>query len=408
MRLTAGKSAPVRRAALLSAAAGAAWLGAGCGAEGGAASAAEGRVQPPVAVTLATVAREDFPLTVSAIGWVEAFATVTVKPQVSGQLQGLHFSEGEEVRAGQLLITIDARPFESALHLAEATRARDAALAENAEQEAVRVQGLFAQGQASERERDDARFVADSKAAQVRADEAEMARAGLDVEYCTIRAPLDGRAGSYLVNRGNVVKANETELVVINQLAPIYVTFSVPERYLSEIRAASASEPLRVEVSSDDADAAVETGTLTFIDNQVDKSTGMVRLKATTPNAERRLWPGRFARVTLVTRTLREAAVAPASAVQPGQGGTFVYVVNADKTVSRVDVTAGPTVEGKTVIERGLTGGETVVTDGHLRLVPGMRIEAKQPPATGPARAAGPMKRRFVSCTREKDQRTHV
>src|SRR5262245_3994324 len=201
---------------------------------------------PAVPVKTALAVRGDFPITISAIGWVEAYATVTIKPQVAGQLQEIHFREGDELAENQVLFTIDPRPFEAALQLAQATLERDKALADDADLEATRMYDLFKSNQATERERDASRFAANSKQAQVRADEADLQRARLNLEYCTIRAPFAARAGSYLVHRGHVLKENETEMVVVNQLAPIYVTFSVPEQYLAQVRESRAKGQVAV------------------------------------------------------------------------------------------------------------------------------------------------------------------
>lgn len=341
-----------------------------------------GRPGPAVPVRAAVAVRESFPLTATAIGWVEAYATVTIRPQVSGQLQDVHFAEGQELEAGQLLFAIDPRPFETALRLAEANLKRDQAIANDAQREAERIQTLFAAGQASDQERDESRFNADAKLAQVKADEAEVERARLELDYCTIKSPIAGRAGSYLVNRGNVVEANKTELVTINQLAPIYVTFSMPERYLGEIRAALAAGIVSVSADVNDDWEQDEQGTLVFVDNQVDKSTGMLRLKASFANESRRLWPGAFVRVTLTTRTLSDVVVVPAAAVQTGQDGFFVYTIDGDQTAALRKVTPGPTIGGRTAILAGLEGGERVITDGQLRLAPGTRVDMLDEPAT--------------------------
>lgn len=330
---------------------------------------------PAVPVKAALAERTDFPVAISAIGWVEAFATVTIKPQVAGQLQEIHFREGDELSAGQVLFTIDPRPFEAALQLAQATLERDKALAEDAEREARRMQDLFNDNRGTERERDASRFSADSRQAQVRADDAEVRRAQLNLEYCTIRAPFEARAGSYLVHRGHVLEQNETEMVVINQLAPIYVTFSVPEQYLTQVRDSRAGGDVPVFAEAEDGSDARETGKLAFVDNEVDRSTGMIKLKASFENKSRRLWPGRFVRVSLATRTLPDTVVVPAPAVQPGQSGMFVYVVGPDQTVAMANVEVGPTIEGRTAILRGLNGDEQVVTDGHLRLTPGAAVQ---------------------------------
>jgi multidrug efflux system membrane fusion protein len=368
---------------------------------------------PAVPVVVERAQRTDFAISVSAIGWVESYARVVVRPQVSGKLESLHFTEGQDVKRGQLLATIDPRPFEAALQLAEANRARDAALAENAEAEAVRIADLFKRGQASDRERDDARFTAESRRAQVRAIEAEIARARINLEYCSIHAPLDGRAGARMLDPGNVVEENKTDLLTINQISPIFVRFSVPEQYLPQVQDALANGTGTVSVQVDGAGIEFETGTLTFVDNQVDITTGMIPLKATFENKAGRLWPGQFVRTTLNLATHRDAVVVPAAAVQPGQDRPYVYVVGPDDTVELRRVTPGLTIAGRTVISEGLSGNEEVVTDGHLRLTPGAKIARRsfgtgsQPEAatsapadeTGPAETPGADSRAAVEGT---------
>lgn len=361
---------------------------AGCEERKAAAPSSAGRAAPRVPVKVEFASKEDFAVTTSAIGWVEAYATVVVKPQVSGQLQEIHFVEGQELRAGDPLFTIDPRPFEAALRLAESERERDAAMANNAEREAEQLKSLFERGQASDRERDDARFLADSRMAQVRADDAEIARAKLEREYCEIRSPIDGRTGSFLVDRGNIVKADETEMVAINQLAPIFVTFSLPQQHLAQLRASSSEGKVDVIAYPDDGVEAPAIGELAFIDNQVDRDTGMLRLKAAFENKDHRLWPGSFVRVTLTTQTLRNTVVVPTSAVQVGQSSSYVYVVNAGDAVEMKAVSVGPTIAGRTVITNGLSGDEEVVTDGHLRLTPGAEIVRKSPQTTKPSEEA--------------------
>jgi multidrug efflux system membrane fusion protein len=362
-------------------------LAAGCDSmpSGSPASQPAAKPPPPVPAKTARAMREDFAITVSAIGWVEPYASLTIKPQVAGQLKEIHFREGDELTPGQVLFTIDPRPFEAALHLAEAMLARDQALADDAQLEARRAQSLFDNNQGTDRERDATRFAADSRLAQVRADEADIERAKLNLEYCTIRAPFAARAGSYLVYRGYVLKENEAEMVVINQLSPIYVTFSLPEQYLAQVQESLKNGGVSVLAEFDDVGAARESGTLAFLNNEVDKSTGMIKLKATFENQNRRLWPGRFVRVSLATRTLPDTVVVPAPAVQPGQGGMFVYVVRPDQTVAMSMVEVGPTIDGRTAILRGLAGDEEVVTDGHLRLTPGAAIEVKNAQPTSQA-----------------------
>lgn len=345
--------------------------------------------QPVVPVHVARVAQEDVDVTVSAIGWVEAYTTVTIKPQVDGELVAVHFKEGDDVEAGQLLFTLDVRPYEAALHLAEAQLKRDQALALSARQEADRIAGLFKDNQASSHEHDDSTADAAAKEAQLKADEAEIEQARLQVERCTIKSPIAGRTGRYLANRGNITESNKTSLVVINEIKPIYVTFALPERHLAQIQGATSQLVVKAEIPG--GEGPVQVGHVAFIDNQVDKDTGMVRLKAEFGNEDMRLWPGQFVRVELTTSHLTQALVAPATAIQPGQSGSYVYLVKSDQTVEARDVETSVNVGADTVIQSGLTVGDLVVTDGQLRLAPGARVTYRgdKPQEPGDASTSG-------------------
>jgi multidrug efflux system membrane fusion protein len=328
-------------------------------------------------VTIATATREDVPVQVQAIGWAEAYATVTIRPQVEGQLTEIHFTEGQQVKIGDLLFTIDPRPFVAALRLSEANLLKDQALAQDAEREANRVTDLFAKNMAADRERDQARANSDAVRAQVQADQAAVENAKLRLEYCTIRSPINGRAGARLVDVGNIVEANKTALVTVNQISPIFVTFSVAERHLSLIKQQMQAAPLAVEARFADEAGDPIIGQLAFVDNQVDTLTGMVRLKAAFPNEDHRLWPGRFVNVALTISKQNDAVVVPTSAVQTGQRGTFVFVVRGDSTVEMRPVSVGANVHERTVLSEGVQAGEVVVTDGQLRLTPGAKVRSK-------------------------------
>ncbi|MCO6436728.1 MAG: efflux RND transporter periplasmic adaptor subunit [Phycisphaerae bacterium] len=329
-----------------------------------------------VPVSLAKAVREDVPIQVKAIGWAESMASVTIRSQVEGQLVGVHFDEGQQVKAGDLLFSIDRRPFAAALRLAEATLLKDQALALNAEQEYARIEGLFERNMAADRERDQAKANADSTRAQVEADRAAVDDARLRLEYCEIRSPIDGCAGNLLVDPGNIVKENETALVTINQLSPIYVNFSVAERHLPAVRKQLASGPLAVEAAfPNDARTRAE-GKLTFIDNEVNTDSGMVLMKAVFQNDDLKFWPGRFVNVAVTLSMLRQAVVVPSPAIQTGQKGSFVFVAGKDNTVEMRSVTVGPNVADQTVIEAGVEVGDAVVTDGQLRLLPGSKVRA--------------------------------
>ena len=359
---------------------------------------------PPTPVSVAVVTQESVPVEIHAIGAVEASATVQVKSQIAGELMSVKFTEGGNINRGDLLFEIDPRPYREALRQAEAAVARDAAQlrqaeanlardqaqSRNADVEATRYEALVKEGVVSRTQYDLARTNSDALREAIRADQAaiESARASLesdraavdraklDLSYCEIRSPIPGRAGNLLVHAGNLVKANDTPLVVINQVQPIFATFGVPERQLAAIRRNSGARKLAVEVSPQDDPSKKVRGLLTVIDNTVDTNTGTIRLKATFANEERILWPGQFVDVALTLDTRPNAILAPAEAVQAGQQGQFVYVVKSDQTVELRPVTVGPNVGTKTIIEKGLAQGETVVTDGQLRLFPGARIQA--------------------------------
>ena len=359
------------------------------------AAACGGRTDPPRAAAVPVVAEEAARRTVAldlrAVGNVETIDTVTVRPQVGGEITGVHFREGTDVRAGDLLFTIDPRPYEASLHQAEAALARDEANARNARLEAQRGESLFEQGVLSREQYDGLRNSAEALDASVRADAAAAEAARLNLGYCTIRSPIDGRAGSLLVQRGNLVKAIDGgPLVVINRIDPLFVSFSVPERRLGEVKAARAAGQLGVVAVVAGEEERPLSGELTFLDNAVDRTTGMIRLKGTFPNPERRLWPGQFVDVRLSIGSRPDVVVVPTPAIQTGQSGPFVFVVRKDLTVEARPVVPGPEVDGSVVVEKGLQAGESVVTDGQIRLVPGARVELKPPvSAPGPAATSG-------------------
>jgi len=330
-----------------------------------------------VPVAVATVVQKTVPVDIRVIGNVEAFSTVTVKSQVEGIVERVHFREGQDVRQGDLLFTIDSRPFETALHQAEANLERDVALEKNAKAQADRYTKLFEAGIVSQEQHDQFRTSAESYEAAVRADKAAVERAKLDLSYCTIRSPIDGRTGALIVHGGNLVKANaDTPLVVINQISPIYVNFSVPEEYLPDIRKYRAHGELGVQAIVPNVNRPPE-GLLSFLDNTVDTTTGTVKLKGKFDNRDRQLWPGQFVNVVLKLTTQPNAIVVPSQAVQTGQSGQYVFVIKPDMTAESRPVVAGSTVGGESVIEKGLQLGENVVTDGQLRLAPGSKVELK-------------------------------
>jgi multidrug efflux system membrane fusion protein len=351
------------------------------------APAADQAKPPAVPVSIGQVQLRDMPDEIQGIGNVESLAAITLRPQVDGQLTQAKFVEGQEVTAGELLLVIDPRPFQAALDQAQAKLAMDTARAEDAQKAAAQMAEAL-QGRAmSQREADRAQSEAQALQAQVESDKAAVEAARLQVEYCSITAPITGRAGALLVKPGNVVKANETDLVQINQLAPIYVSFSLPEQQLARVRAEQAKAPLPIQAVIPGDSAAPVGGTLVFIDNRVDQATGTIRMRGEFANDDRRLWPGQFVNVVLIVKTDANALVVPAGAVQTGQGGSFVFVVKPDRTVEQRWVTIQRRVGSSIVISHGLAAGETVVTDGQLRLVPGSTIEATQPVNTSSEKA---------------------
>lgn len=331
-----------------------------------------------VPVTVATVVEKEMPLDVSAVGAVEPFATVAVRAQVTGELKAVNFRQGEDVQAGQVLFTLDRRPLEAALNQAEANLQRDTAQAANAKVVAQRMDDLVERGVGTREQRDTARTQAAALEAVVVANTAAVENAKIQLQYATIVAPISGRTGVLMVNAGNLVRANDQlPLVVINQVSPILVSFAVPEALLPDLRRYMANGSLQVEATPANETSSPAVGQITFVDNAVDQTTGTIRLKATFPNNERRLWPGQFVNVTVRLSNDPRALVVPSVAVQAGPEGQYVYVVKADQTVEMRPVTIARTAAKETVLREGVKPGETVVTDGQLRLVPGSRISVR-------------------------------
>jgi multidrug efflux system membrane fusion protein len=310
------------------------------------------------------------------VGHVMAFSMVTVHSQIQGMISEIHFQEGQEVKKGDLLFTIDPRPEEAALAQAQANLARDRAQLENAKIQFDREQKLFDQKLVSQDDYDTSKAGMDALQGTVQADEAAVTNARLNLDYTEIRSPMDGVTSGLQSYEGNVVKAPDDTLLTINQIHPIYVQFGVPEQYLPEIRREMRDKTLPVAVTFENMDAPPR-GELTFINNTVDTTTGLIQLKATFPNEDNALWPGQFVTVELTLSELTNAVVVPSQAVQTGQNGEFIYVVKPDQTVEERPVVIGITYQGQTVVQRGLKAGETVVTDGQLRLAPKMKVTVK-------------------------------
>lgn len=361
-------------------------------------------VFPPVPASTTPAVEESVPTQIRTVGNVEAYSTVAVKSQVGGPLLTVNFAEGASVRKGDLLFEIDSRPFREAVRQAEANLAKDQAqlrVAEanalrsqaqlrNARADAARIEQLSKEGISTRQQEEQIRTAAEvaehsvgadqatieTIRATIEADRSAIEQAQLNLAYCEIRAPISGRAGNLLLHAGNLVTANgDNPLVVLNQIEPIFVSFAVPERYLAAVSQQQARHKLRVDVALEKESTPV-SGTLSVIDNAVDRNTGTIRLKAALDNKEARLWPGQFVNVVLTLNT-QTATVIPSEAVQVGQQGSFVYVVKADQSVEPRPITAGQAISNKTVIEKGLNAGEIVVTDGQSRLYPGAKISTK-------------------------------
>jgi len=339
------------------------------------------RQRPAVPVTVAEVLTRDVPVLLNAVGSVEPYATVAVKSRVSGELVDVHFQEGQEVRQGDLLFTIDKAPTEVALKEAQARLERDQALARKAQDDLRRNMPLAERDIVSRQSYEQFRSNAEAAEATVKADQASIEQFRLELNYCSIRAPITGRTGSVLIQRGNLVKANDENksIVMINQIEPIYVSFTVPEQYLGRINQGMSEKKMKAQIYPSDISSSPEPveGTVTFVDNAVDKTTATIRLKATSTNKNRRLWPGQIVNVVLTLGTQTGAVVVPSQTIQSGQSGLYAFVVKPDRTVELRQVTVGRNVDGQSVIEKGLSPGETVVTDGQLLLTPGALITVK-------------------------------
>ena len=413
----------------------AAFLGACSNDKTGQAQAKAPAVREGVPVTIDTAVSKSVPIQIRAIGTVQAYASVTLKSQLDGEVARIHFAEGQEIKKGDLLFTLDQRPFQATLQQveailardtaqlqqaeavvaqtmaaekqAEANLARDTAQLENALSQARRYKGLIDDGAISKELYDQVRTNATAleatieadkaaiastrasiRAAQatvenvkavIRADQATVENARVQLSYTTIRAPMDASTGNLLVRAGSAVKARDdtAQMVILNQIHPIYVSFSIPEQYLRDIKKFLAAGTLRVQASPRGQDDSPASGELSFVNNTVDPGTGMIQLKATFPNRESALWPGQFVNVVLTLTVEPNRVVIPSQAIQTGQQGQYVYVLRPDSTVESRPVTAGRRIGAETVIEKGVAPGDKVVTDGQLRLVSGTRVQVK-------------------------------
>ena len=371
----------------------------------------------PVPVVVAMASQQDVPIEISAVGNVEAISTISVRALVNGQIMATFFQEGDYVKKGDKLFTIDARPYEAQVAQAEANLSKDTALLGQAEANLARDtaqekyarataeryarlknEGVISQDQQEQlaasadalRQAQAAdRAAIESAKAQIEADKANIDTIRVQLGYTTITAQMDGRTGAVGQKPGNIATANQTEMTTLNQVEPIYVTFAVPEARLADVKRYMAIGKLRVTALSQDGSNSVEQGELSFVDNSVDTTTGTIKLKGTFQNRERKLWPGQFVNVTLRLTTRGGAVVVPNQAVQTGQDGTFIYVVKEDRTVEARPVVTGPRVDLNLVIDKGLSAGETVVVDGQLRLQPGSRVQFRGENDGGPGGGGG-------------------
>ncbi|HWZ44223.1 MAG TPA: efflux RND transporter periplasmic adaptor subunit [Candidatus Saccharimonadales bacterium] len=349
-------------------------LAAGCSGR----DAVQAAKQAPAApVTVTMVASRTVPLQLQAIGNVEAISTVSIKPQISGQLMGVHFQDGDFVKKGQLLFTIDRAPFEADLRHAEGMLARDLAQTENARLDAERYKDLGREGVVSRQQVEATAAAYNALAAAAAADKAAVETAKINLAYTTIYSPIHGRTGNVAVKAGNLVKANDVPvLVAINQIEPIYVSFAIPEQQLAELKKYSAGKVLTVHASLQGSGQQFD-GKLSFIDNAVDLTTGTIKLKATFDNRQHALWPGQFVDCSLTLTSQTNAIVVPNAALQTGQSGTYVYVVDQDLTARIQPVKVARTLGDDTVIASGLQPGQRVVTDGQLQVLPGNKVSIK-------------------------------
>jgi len=336
--------------------------------------AAVNKAPPAVPVSIARVVMKDVPVRVHAIGNVEPLTTVAIKARVDGQIDAVRFKEGDEVRTGDLLFVIDPGPFQAALDQAKANLAKAEAEAANAAVQERRMTTLAKGGIVSRDEWDRTHTASETATASVEAAKAAVENAKLQLGFCYIASPLDGRIGRLLVNQGNLVKDNDTQLATINQVKPIYVSFTVPEKELPAIRQWNGQQPLVTQAVFPGAAGEPVQGTLSFIDNRVDTTTGTVLLKAVFTNADEALWPGQFVNVTLTLTTDRDAVVVPAATVQTGQDGSYVFVVKPDATVDYRPLKIERTEGGDAVVASGVEPGERVVTTGFIRLAPGVKV----------------------------------
>jgi membrane fusion protein, multidrug efflux system len=348
------------------------------------AQAANASARPAAPVVVAVAEQRDVPVQLSAIGNVESYQTVQIRSQVNGQIQSIFFKEGQDVHKGQLLFQLDKKPFQADLEKAQGMLQHDEAQAANSRLQAERYNVLEMQGVASKEQADQVRAQAKADASAVYADKAAVDAAKVQLQYTDIKAPIDARTGALLMNVGNLVKANDTPfLVQLNQVTPIYATFSIPENQLDAVRKFAAGN-LKVLAFPKGQNTNPAEGKLTFIDNGVDMQTGTVKLKATFANKDRRLWPGQYVDVVLNLSTRKQAVLVPTKAIQTGQQGQYVYVVTPQSTAESRNVETSGTYQNSTVIAGGVSAGEKVVVDGQLRVAPNAKVLVQSTVPTTP------------------------
>lgn len=335
--------------------------------------------RPPAPVTVATAVAQDVPVYIDAVGKIVAREVVSIQPQVSGRITRIHFTDGADVKAGDPLFTVDPRPYQAQLNQAEANLAQAEATLSLAKVNFARVENVSDPRAVSRQDYDAKKNAVEAGEAQVRQLRAAVEVARLNLDYCNIRSPINGRAGERTVDAGNVVTANNGSLLVIQRLDPIYADFTVTESQLSSVQRNMAKGVLKVEVRLPDDEARPREGKLTFLDNSVQEGSGTVKLRATLANADRRFWPGRFAKVRLILQTQRDAVLVPADAPQLSAKGSFVYVVKADSSAELRPVKVGQRQSDLVVISDGLKASERVVVSGQLGVTPGGKVRVLQP-----------------------------
>jgi multidrug efflux system membrane fusion protein len=375
---------------------------------GGRFAAGEG----PVPVLVAPAARADVPVYMDAVGTIKALNTVTVRPQVDGKLLSVNFKEGEDIKKGDVLAKIDPVIYQAQLNQAIAKKAQDEAQLANSKIDLDRYERLAATAAINKQQADTQRALVAQNTALVQADQAAIDNAQAMLGYTTITAPIDGRTGIRMVDEGNYVRSADTNssIVVITQLQPISVLFNLPQQDLSQVNTAFEKSPLNVEAQRSDNDAVIDRGVLRVVDNQVDQTTGTVKLKAEFPNAKLQLWPGQFVNIRLLVDTLKQVVVIPTGAVQRGPNGTFVYVVKDDDTVTVRPITVQKQDETQTVVSKGLEAPERVVTTGFVRLTDGTKVAigsgdaAAQPAGQRPQGQGGARRQRGGGTARPNTQ----